>query len=52
MLAETPILARMFTFIKAFDSPFTDVGHLYYLAWFVGISGVAALITRTLQAAD
>jgi hypothetical protein len=49
VLADTPVPARMFTFIKAFDAPFTDVGHLYYLAWFVGVSLAAALVTRSLQ---
>jgi hypothetical protein len=52
VLGETPQRARMFTSVKAFDSPFTDVGHLYYLAWFAGVGFVAALITRALQAED
>jgi hypothetical protein len=47
-LGDTPPVARMFTFIKAFDSPFTDVGHLYYVAWLAGVGLVAALLTRTL----
>jgi hypothetical protein len=47
-LTGTPLPARMFTAIKAFDSPFTDVGHLYYLAWFAGVGLVAALLTRAL----
>jgi hypothetical protein len=48
-LAETPLVARMVTFIKAFASPFTDVGHLYYLAWFVAVSLVTTLFTRALR---
>lgn len=49
VLADTPGPARMFTFVKAFDSPFTDVGHLYYLAWFIAVGAGAALLTRALQ---
>jgi hypothetical protein len=45
----TPVSARMVTFITAFDGPFTDAGHLYYLAWFAGVSLVAALLTRALR---
>jgi hypothetical protein len=45
-LADTPDAARMFTFSKAFDSPFTDVGNLYYLAWLIAVGTVAAALTR------
>ncbi|MFC3385393.1 hypothetical protein [Couchioplanes azureus] len=48
-LADTPDSARIFTSIKAFDSPFTDVGNLYYLAWFVATSAAAAALTRILH---
>ena len=49
VLAGTPEPARMFAAVKAFDAPFTDVGNLYYLAWFAGVGLVAALLTRALQ---
>jgi hypothetical protein len=48
-LHGTPISARMVTFITAFDGPFTDAGHLYYLVWFAGVGLVAALLTRALR---
>ncbi|MFI7598998.1 hypothetical protein [Actinoplanes sp. NPDC049681] len=48
-LSGTPPAARMFTFSKAFDSPFTDAGHLYYLAWLIAVSAVAAATTQALQ---
>lgn len=46
-LAGTSEAARMFTTIKAFDSPFTDAGNLYYLAWFIAVSVTAASLTRS-----
>ena len=49
VFAGTPEPARMFAAIKAFDAPFTDVGNLYYLAWFAGVGLVAALLTRALR---
>jgi hypothetical protein len=49
ILGGTPPVARMFTFIKAFDSPFIDVGHLYYVTWLAAVGLISALITRTLQ---
>lgn len=45
-LADTPDAARMFTFGKAFDSPFTDAGNLYYLAWLAAVGATAAILTR------
>jgi hypothetical protein len=49
VFAGTPEPAQMFAAIKAFDAPFTDVGNLYYLAWFAGVGLVAALLTRALR---
>jgi hypothetical protein len=49
VLGGTPFAARMVTFSTAFDGPLTDVGHLYYLAWFAGVGVVAALLTRALR---
>jgi hypothetical protein len=46
MLSGTPDAATMFTFAKAFGAPFTDVGHLYYAAWFVSINAVMAFFMR------
>ncbi|MEV6599274.1 hypothetical protein AB0M36_20835 [Actinoplanes sp. NPDC051346] len=48
-LADIPDAARMFTFIKAFDSPYTDAGHLYFLAWLIAVGAVTAVVIRTLR---
>ncbi|GGQ87302.1 hypothetical protein [Couchioplanes azureus] len=48
-LATTPEAARLFTSIKVFDSPFTDAGNLYYLAWFIAASIAATALTRILH---
>jgi hypothetical protein len=55
VLSGIPDAATMFTFAKAFDAPFADVGHLYYVTWFVAINVTMALIacasSRTLRSA-
>ncbi|GGQ78899.1 hypothetical protein [Couchioplanes azureus] len=48
-LADIPDAARMSTFIAAFDSPFTDAGHLSFLAWLVAVGAALTIAIRTLQ---
>ncbi|OJF10239.1 hypothetical protein [Couchioplanes caeruleus] len=48
-LADIPDAARMSTFIGAFDSPFSDAGHLSFLAWLLGVSAAMSIAIRTLR---
>jgi len=47
--AAIPEAARLFTFSRAFEAPYLEVGHLYYLAWFVVVGSAAAALTRALS---
>jgi hypothetical protein len=48
-LGKTPDVAGMFTFIKAFDPPFANVGHLYYVTSLAAVGLISALITSMLR---
>jgi hypothetical protein len=48
-LTGIPSGARTFTYANAFTSPLTNFGHVYYLGWLIAVSGVTALLMRSLR---
>lgn len=48
-LTATPEPARLVASTKAFEQPFTDIGHLYYLAWVTAVASALVLLTWAVQ---
>jgi hypothetical protein len=48
-LADIPDAARTVPTITTFDSPLTDVGNLYYFAWYLGVAVIGTILTRALR---